>query len=134
MVMHELEQIMLHIPGIRWIRITTLDGWAHPVYHFDTNPLRRDTLIAHDEDRVGPYTAATLSWSGRVASELMLGNTHFVVNSGQEATHFVLPIDDGAKWVISFAVNGQPAIDGIIQYFRERDFLAAIVPFLKEDF
>jgi predicted regulator of Ras-like GTPase activity (Roadblock/LC7/MglB family) len=127
---HELDQITLHIPDVRWIRIISIDGLAHPMYRFDADLVKPETDEDSEEDRLGPMSAASLSLSERIASEFDLGKSSFVVISGEAGTHILLPNGDGTEWCISFVVKGHPPIDQTIKYFKDRAYLAHIIPLL----
>jgi predicted regulator of Ras-like GTPase activity (Roadblock/LC7/MglB family) len=129
-VMNELEQITLLIPDVRWIRLISADGLAHPVYRFDAAYLRRDMDIDLEEDRFGSMSVGALSICERLASEFSLGHAQFIAVSGDAGMHFLLPIGNGDEWFLSFVVQGHPIIEAVINYFRNRDFLAHVVPYL----
>jgi predicted regulator of Ras-like GTPase activity (Roadblock/LC7/MglB family) len=131
MVEQELQQLIEAIPDILWLRIISVDGVVHPAYRYDAGSIKRgNTDLEREEDRKSAMTAAGFSLSARISYELRLGESRFSIVAGRQGISFLLPVGDGADWLLAFVVRGQPAIDPIIQYFRDRDYLASIAPLL----
>lgn len=123
--------ILLKIPDILWIRIIHVDGLACSHYDYNSESVKNEPDILDNEDLYAPMSAATLSLSERITSEMKLGVFRLTIIAGKDATHFFVPIGTGEKWFLSFAVAGHPSIDNIIAYFENRNFLAEIEPDLK---
>jgi predicted regulator of Ras-like GTPase activity (Roadblock/LC7/MglB family) len=116
-VQAELQQIVKTIPNIQWIRIIQVDGLSHPTYRFDSNTLMHNPEREKEEDRISAMSAFTMGLWERVLFEMGLGKSQFSVLAGEGGTHFLLPIDDGTEWLLSFIVKGRPSVDVTLQYF-----------------
>jgi predicted regulator of Ras-like GTPase activity (Roadblock/LC7/MglB family) len=125
-----LEDMKKAFPDLRWIRIVSVDGWSNPDYNYDRG-IKRDTALDIEEDHFSSTSAASLSLGERISQMMGLGDLQCTVVAGLNATYFLLPIGDAEHWVLSFAINGHPSIDKVLDYFKERNFLAEIEPLLK---
>jgi predicted regulator of Ras-like GTPase activity (Roadblock/LC7/MglB family) len=129
-VKQEVQHIVQAFPDVLWIRVVSVDGLDQPAGYYDSAGIKAEIELDPEGDLYAPMTAASLSLSERIASEMKLGKQPFAVIAGRQGVHLVLPVGDGAKWVMSLGFKGQPAIDPILQYFKNLDYLAHLIPLL----
>jgi hypothetical protein len=125
-VQDELLALRESFPKLMWIRIMTLETLAIPVYDYDAVDLPEELKPDDEGDKLAPYSTASLSLGERISQTLNLGLFQFTVISGVGGTHVFLPIANGEKWCMGLGFKSPISIDKVLDYFRQRNFLAEI--------
>jgi predicted regulator of Ras-like GTPase activity (Roadblock/LC7/MglB family) len=104
----ELAEFAAKLPVLSWVGVISVDGLTEGFYS------KTDRI---EEDRVGAMSAASISLSERISSELGLGTSRFTLIDGQDGTVFTIGLSDDR--VLMFALEQCPSIDTVISAVRD---------------
>lgn len=104
----ELIQFAAKIPDLLWVGVISIDGLTEGFV---------SKTATMEEDRVAAMSAATISMSERISSELGMGVMRFVVTMGSQGVIFSAAL--GEEEVLMFAVDQCASVDRILALMSE---------------
>jgi predicted regulator of Ras-like GTPase activity (Roadblock/LC7/MglB family) len=111
----ELAEFAAKLPALSWVGVMSVDGLTEGFYS------KTDRI---EEDRVSAMSAASISLSERISSELGIGIFRFTVIAAHDGTTFTIEMSDDR--VLMFALVQCPSIDSVLSIVAD-----AIQPLLE---